>query len=129
NYEDYKVFAEMINKRDPIAIRDLLKFKPAKAISINEVEPVEGILRRFNSAAMSLGALSPEAHVTLATAMNRIGAASDTGDGGEEPSRYWPAKAGDSPHSRIKQVASARFGVTIEYLASADELEIKMAQG
>ena len=130
NYEDYKEFAALLDNREPMAVRDLLAFKKGRtAIPLEQVEPVENILKRFNSAAMSLGALSPEAHVTLATAMNRIGARSDTGEGGDDPSRYWPTPSGDSPHSWIKQVASGRFGVTPEYLASAGELEIKMAQG
>ncbi|MBI3743542.1 MAG: glutamate synthase subunit alpha, partial [Chloroflexi bacterium] len=130
NYEDYKAFAKLVDDHEPFHIRDLLGVKPlGPAVPVDQVESIASILHRFNTAAMSLGALSPEAHVTLATAMNRIGAKSDTGEGGDEPSRYWPTKSGDSPHSRIKQVASGRFGVTIEYLASADELEIKMAQG
>ena len=130
NYEDYKEFSTLLDNRPPMAVRDLLTFKKGrKAIPIDQVEPLEEILRRFNSAAMSLGALSPEAHVTLATAMNMIGAKSDTGEGGDDPSRYWPRADGTGPYSLIKQVASGRFGVTPEYLASAGELEIKMAQG
>ncbi len=129
SYEDFKVFSSLVDDREPIAIRDLLQFKPRDPISEEEVEPIEAIFRRFSSASMSLGALSPEAHVTLAVAMNRIGARSNTGEGGDDPVRYWPSENGDSPHSKIKQVASGRFGVTAEYLASASELEIKMAQG
>ena len=129
SYEDYQVFAEMINDREPMEIRDLFTFKECEPIPINEVEPLEEIFKRFNTAAMSLGALSPEAHTTLSIAMNRIGGKSDSGEGGDEPSHYWPSGEGDSMLSRIKQVASGRFGVTPEYLVSADELEIKMAQG
>ena len=130
SYEDYKIFSELVEDHDPMEIRDLLKFKPqGPAVPLDEVEPVEEIMKRFNGAAMSLGALSPEAHVTLATALNMIGGKSDTGEGGDEPARYWPAESGPSPHSRIKQIASGRFGVTVEYLASGDEIEIKMAQG
>lgn len=130
SYEDYKVFSSMVDDREPMEIRDLVKFKPdGPAIPLEEVEPVEKILRRFNGAAMSLGALSPEAHVALATALNMIGGKSDTGEGGDDPVRYWPTEDGPSPHSRIKQIASGRFGVTTEYLASGDEIEIKMAQG
>ena len=128
-YEDFKAFSDLVNSREPMTIRDLLEFHGGTPVPIDEVEPIESIFPRFSSASMSLGALSPEAHVTLATAMNRIGARSNTGEGGDDPVRYWPTENGDSPHSRIKQVASARFGVTTPYLASADELEIKMAQG
>ena len=130
SYEDYKVFSDLVQDHAPMDIRDLLKFKPrGPAVPLEEVEPAEAIMKRFNGAAMSLGALSPEAHVTLATALNMIGGKSDTGEGGDEPARYWPAESGPSPHSRIKQIASGRFGVTAEYLASGDEIEIKMAQG
>ncbi|MEE9285982.1 MAG: glutamate synthase large subunit [Dehalococcoidia bacterium] len=130
SYEDYKVFSSLVNDREPMAIRDLLRFKPQTPIHLDKVEPIESIVRRFNTAAMSLGALSPEAHVTLAAAMNKLGAMSDTGEGGDEPGRYWaPSDGGVDYHSKIKQVASGRFGVTTEYLASAEELEIKMAQG
>ncbi len=130
SYEDYKVFSDLVQDHAPMDIRDLLKFKPrGPAVPLEEVEPAEVIMKRFNGAAMSLGALSPEAHVTLATALNMIGGKSDTGEGGDEPARYWPAESGPSPHSRIKQIASGRFGVTAEYLASGDEIEIKMAQG
>ncbi len=129
-YEDYKAFAKIVDEHEPMNIRDLLKFKPqGPPAPLGEVEPASAIVKRFYTSAMSLGALSPEAHVTLAAAMNRLGAKSDTGEGGDEPARYWPTASGDSYHSKIKQVASARFGVTIEYLASAEELEIKMAHG
>src|SRR5207249_4152875 len=103
-------------------------FRPATPVPLAEVEPVEAIRRRFVVTAMSLGALSPEAYRTLAIAMNRIGARSNSGEGGEDPD--WYAEPGpDIPHSAVKQVASGRFGVTAEYLRRATELEIKIAQG
>src|SRR5262249_13895651 len=100
-----------------------------EAIPLSEVESAEAIMQRFSTSAMSLGALSAEAHETLAIAMNRIGAKSNSGEGGEAPSRYQRRENGDSANSRVKQVASARFGVTPAYLVSADELEIKISQG
>ena len=125
-YDAYKAYAREVNERDPVALRDLLRFRPAgPPIPISEVEPVEEIRKRFTTQGMSLGALSPEMHETLAEAMNAIGGRSNSGEGGEAPERY----RDPSRTSRIKQVASARFGVTTEYLVSADELEIKMAQG
>ncbi len=125
-YEAYKVYAHEVNGRDPVALRDLLQFKAAgPAVPVEEVESVEAIRRRFTTQGMSLGALSPEMHETLAEAMNAIGGRSNSGEGGEAAERY----RDPSRTSRIKQVASARFGVTTEYLVSADELEIKMAQG
>ncbi len=129
---DYETYAASVARRDPLALRDLLEFAPPPAgpIPIEEVEPVEAIFARFTTAAMSIGALSPEAHETLAIAMNRIGAASNSGEGGADPARFWTLlPGGDSANDRIKQVASARFGVTAEYLVSARELQIKMAQG
>jgi glutamate synthase (ferredoxin) len=117
----YDAFRTRVEARGPAGPRDLLGFRAAPAIPLEEVEPVEAIRRRFISSAMSLGALSPEAHRTLALGMNRMGARSNTGEGGEDP-------ATDAPN-RIKQVASGRFGVTTEYLVRADELEIKIAQG
>ena len=96
---------------------------------IEEVEPVESIVKRFATGAMSYGSISAEAHETLAIAMNRLGGKSNTGEGGEDPERFKPLPDGDSQKSAIKQVASGRFGVTSEYLVSADELQIKMAQG
>ena len=96
---------------------------------IEKVEPVENIVKRFATGAMSYGSISLEAHETLAIAMNRLGGRSNTGEGGEDPARYLPMANGDSKRSSIKQVASGRFGVTSEYLVSADELQIKMAQG
>ena len=128
--EKYRIFAKEVDEREPITLRDLFKFDAAKPIPIEEVESVEEIWKRFTSQAMSLGALSPETQHTLAVAMNRIGARSNTGEGGEDPNVYCvELENGDSAENRIKQVASARFGVTPEYLARAEQLEIKMAQG
>ena len=128
-YDDYKQYSKLVHDRVPMTIRDLLDFKVGTPVPIHEVESIDAIRRRFISTAMSLGALSPEAHRTLAVAMNRIGARSNSGEGGEDPNNYVPDENGDIGHNKIKQVASARFGVTAEYLAMADELEIKMAQG
>ncbi|MEZ5406224.1 MAG: glutamate synthase-related protein [Verrucomicrobiia bacterium] len=116
-------------ENSPVSLKHLLAFKTAQPISIDEVEPLEEIRQRFTTAGMSLGALSPEAHEALAIAMNRIGGKSNSGEGGEDPARFTIRENGDSANSAIKQVASGRFGVTAEYLASAKELEIKMAQG
>jgi glutamate synthase (NADPH/NADH) large chain len=122
---DYAVFADHVNGRAPATLRDLLALRDDLApIPLDEVEPVEAILPRFDSAGMSLGALSPEAHEALAIAMNRIGARSNSGEGGEDPARYGTEKS-----SKIKQVASGRFGVTPEYLINAEVLQIKIAQG
>jgi len=129
DYESYKQFSNLVHSRIPMSVRDLLELRPGTPIPLREVESIETIRRRFVSTAMSLGALSPEAHRTLAVAMNRIGARSNSGEGGEDPKNYVPDENGDLGHNKIKQVASARFGVTAEYLAMADELEIKMAQG
>jgi len=129
DYADYRQYADMVQARNPIALRDLLEFVPTDPIALEEVEPIDKIATRFVTAAMSLGALSPEAHATMAVGMNRIGAKSNTGEGGEDSSRRVVQPNGDTSNSKIKQVASARFGVTPVYLASADELEIKMAQG
>ncbi len=118
-------YADAVNGRAPAALRDLLDVQsPHAPIPIDEVEPAEAILKRFDSAGMSLGALSPEAHEALATAMNRLGARSNSGEGGEDPARY-----GTEKMSKIKQVASGRFGVTPEYLVNAEVLQIKIAQG
>jgi glutamate synthase (ferredoxin) len=131
----YKVFKEYSALVDNQAkrlctLRGLFDLKLAdKPIPIEEVEPVEAIMKRFKSGAMSYGSISQEAHETLAVAMNRIGGKSNTGEGGEDPARYTPEANGDSKNSAIKQVASARFGVTSEYLVQARELQIKMAQG
>ncbi len=125
NYEQYRQFAALVNERPISCIRDLLKLTPSgSAIPIDEVEPAADILARFDSAGMSLGALSPEAHEALAIAMNRLGARSNSGEGGEDPLRY-----GTEKNSKIKQVASGRFGVTPEYLINAEVLQIKIAQG
>jgi glutamate synthase (NADPH/NADH) large chain len=125
DYEQYKQFAALVNERPVSCIRDLLQLKPgAQAIPLDQVESVTSILKRFDSAGMSLGALSPEAHEALAIAMNRLGARSNSGEGGEDPVRY-----GTEKNSKIKQVASGRFGVTPEYLINAEVLQIKVAQG
>src|SRR6185436_2414243 len=111
-------------------LRGLIELKSERApIDIGEVEPVESIVRRCSTGAMSYGSISQEAHETIAIAMNRLGGKSNTGEGGEDPARYTPDANGDSRRSAIKQVASARFGVTSEYLVNADDLQIKMAQG
>ena len=115
--------------RRPAGPRDLLAFREGDPIPLDQVEPVEEIRRRFVSSAMSLGALSPEAHATLSIAMNRMGARSNSGEGGEDPANYHGFGNGDRADNRIKQVASARFGVTTEYLTRAEELEIKIVQG
>jgi glutamate synthase (ferredoxin) len=128
--EQYRAFAEMVNGREPANLRDLMRIRKTRpALAIDEVEPVESIRRRFTTQAMSLGALSPEAHSTISIAMNRIGGRSNTGEGGEDPIWYRRRGDGDSADNKTKQVASGRFGVTTEYLAHAYELEIKMAQG
>ena len=125
----YMSFLETNAARRPAGPRDLLGFRPAETIPLDEVEPAEEIRRRFVSSAMSLGALSPEAHATLSVAMNRMGARSNSGEGGEDPANYHGLENGDRADNRIKQVASARFGVTTEYLTRAEELEIKIVQG
>jgi glutamate synthase (NADPH/NADH) large chain/glutamate synthase (ferredoxin) len=123
-------YLEAAEKRDPINLRDLFKFRDGiEPIPLEEVEPIENIRTRFTTAAMSLGALSPEAHECLAIAMNRIGGKSNSGEGGEDAERFTTRENGDNACSAIKQVASGRFGVTPEYLASAQEIEIKVAQG
>ena len=129
--EDYASYVKAQLENTPVALKDMLEFVPGSdgPISIDEVEPIEDIRVRFTTAAMSLGAISPEAHEALAIAMNQIGGKSDSGEGGEDPKRFKPYENGDWANSKIKQVASGRFGVTAEYLASAWELEIKMAQG
>jgi glutamate synthase (NADPH) large chain len=125
SYEQYREFALLVNERPVSCIRDLLKLKPGAApVPIEEVEPISAIVARFDSAGMSLGALSPEAHEALAVAMNRLGARSNSGEGGEDPQRF-----GTEKNSKIKQVASGRFGVTPEYLVNAEVLQIKIAQG
>src|SRR5690348_11146455 len=129
---EYKSFAESINQQNErlLTIRGLMDFKWAEQpIPLEEVEPAAVIVKRFSTGAMSFGSISREAHTTLAVAMNRIGGRSNTGEGGEESDRYKPLPNGDSMRSAIKQVASGRFGVTIEYLVNADDLQIKIAQG
>ncbi|GAA4999950.1 glutamate synthase large subunit [Acinetobacter puyangensis] len=123
-YEDFKAYAELVNHRPVATIRDLLTLKTDNSIDISQVEAVEDILPRFDSAGMSLGALSPEAHESIAIAMNTIGGRSNSGEGGEDPARY-----GTIRNSKIKQIASGRFGVTPAYLTSAEVLQIKVAQG
>ena len=130
SYELYKKYSEGIYELPPINLRDLLDFKNKKqSVNIDEVEPVEDILKRFGSGSMSHGALSAEAHEVLATGMNRIKGASCSGEGGEDAKRFKILPNGDSANSRVKQIASARFGVTVDYLNNANEIEIKMAQG
>jgi glutamate synthase (NADPH/NADH) large chain len=121
----YKNYAELVNNRPVATLRDLMTTKPVgPAVPLDEVEPIEAILTRFDSAGMSLGALSPEAHEALAIAMNRMGGRSNSGEGGEDPARYKTERV-----SKIKQVASGRFGVTAEYLVNAEVIQIKIAQG
>jgi glutamate synthase (ferredoxin) len=132
NYQVFKQYSELIDNQSKRlgTLRGLFELKFAdQPIPIEEVEPVESITKRFKSGAMSYGSISQEAHETLAIAMNRIGGKSNTGEGGEDSQRYTPDRNGDSRNSAIKQVASARFGVTSEYLVMARELQIKMAQG
>jgi len=130
SYETYKKYAQGVYDLPTINLRDLLAFKySGSRININEVESVDNLRKRFGSGSMSHGALSAEAHETLAIAMNRIGAASCSGEGGEDSKRFIKLKNGDSANSSVKQIASARFGVTIEYLNNCNEIEIKIAQG
>ena len=130
SYTQYLQFARGVEALPPVYLRDLLQFNfPAEGIAIDQVEAITEIRKRFITPGMSLGALSPEAHETLAIAMNRIGAKAVSGEGGEDRARYQPYENGDNANSGIKQVASGRFGVTAEYLGAAEELEIKVAQG
>ncbi|MFN2170835.1 MAG: glutamate synthase large subunit [Candidatus Promineifilaceae bacterium] len=133
DYEAYKEYAAAVNRHDReyATLRGLLKlrFEESEPIPLEEVEPEEAILARFKTGAMSYGSISKEAHEALAMAMNRIGGSSNTGEGGEDPARFVPDANGDSRKSKIKQVASGRFGVTSEYLVNAQEIQIKMAQG
>lgn len=124
DYDNYKEYASIVNSRPVATLRDLLQLDTSKSISVDDVEPIEQILKRFDSAGMSLGALSPEAHEAIATAMNTIGGRSNSGEGGEDPTRY-----GTIRNSKIKQVASGRFGVTPAYLRYAEVMQIKIAQG
>jgi glutamate synthase (NADPH/NADH) large chain len=123
-YQDFKHYAQLVNQRPVATLRDLFKLKTDQSIALDQVESVEQILPRFDSAGMSLGALSPEAHEAIAIAMNTIGGRSNSGEGGEDPARY-----GTIRNSKIKQIASGRFGVTPAYLTSAEVLQIKVAQG
>ncbi|MDA8817994.1 glutamate synthase-related protein, partial [Planktomarina sp.] len=130
SFEMWKNYSAKLQSNPPIHLRDLLAIKPlGAAISVDEVESITSIRKRFVTPGMSLGALSPEAHKTLNVAMNRIGAKSDSGEGGEDPAHFLPEPNGDNPSAKIKQVASGRFGVTAEYLNHCEELEIKVAQG
>ncbi len=130
SFEMWKNYSAKLQANPPIHLRDLLAIKPlGAAISVDEVESITSIRKRFVTPGMSLGALSPEAHKTLNVAMNRIGAKSDSGEGGEDPAHFVPEPNGDNPSAKIKQVASGRFGVTAEYLNHCEELEIKVAQG
>ncbi|MGP8027053.1 MAG: glutamate synthase large subunit [Acidocella sp.] len=131
SYKMYKKYTEMVRKQKPIALRDLLDFRRdgLTPVSVDEVESITEIRKRLLAPGISLGALSPEAHETLSIAMNRIGARSDSGEGGEDPARAEPRPNGDNASSAIKQIASGRFGVTAEYLNDCKEIEIKVAQG
>jgi glutamate synthase (NADPH) large chain len=129
--QKYKEFSKIVNdqSKNPVTLRSLLEFKKVNSVPLEEVEPVEEIVKRFATGAMSFGSISKEAHQTIAVAMNRLGGRSNTGEGGEDPARFARLANGDSNRSAIKQVASGRFGVTTNYLVNADELQIKIAQG
>ena len=130
SYEAWKAYSDIVSRARPVNLRDLLDFvSKYDAVNIDQVQSITEIRKRLVSPGISLGALSPEAHETLSIAMNRIGAKSDSGEGGEDPARFVLRDNGDNPSSAIKQVASGRFGVTAEYLNSCEELEIKVAQG
>ncbi len=131
NYQFFKQYTKLVNEQSTnlATIRGLLKFKKGQSIPLSEVEPASEIVKRFATGAMSYGSISKETHETLAIAMNRLGGFSNTGEGGEDPDRFKKDPNGDWRRSRIKQVAQGRFGVTIEYLVNADQLQIKMAQG
>ncbi len=129
-HRDYRAFAELVHSRESLVLRDLLEFRDTTPIAISDVEPVSAVVPRLMTAAMSLGALSPEAQHVIAVAMNRLGGRSNSGEGGEPSASFWPAPArSENANHRIKQIASGRFGVTAEYVVSADELQIKIAQG
>ncbi len=132
-YDVFRQYTARVDEQSErlMTLRGLFRFREGvrEPISIDEVEPIESIVRRFSTGAMSYGSISQEAHETLAIAMNRLGAKSNTGEGGEDPERFVPMPNGDSKRSAIKQVASGRFGVTSEYLVNADDIQIKMAQG
>ncbi|HJY37944.1 MAG TPA: glutamate synthase large subunit, partial [Steroidobacteraceae bacterium] len=131
NFRQFQEYSRLVNTQAThlATLRGLLELKGGEPVPLEEVEPIERILQRFKTGAMSYGSISKEAHETLAIAMNRIGGKSNTGEGGEDPDRYERLPNGDSKNSAIKQVASGRFGVTSEYLTSASEIQIKMAQG
>ncbi len=131
DYEAFKAYSRILDEESSreVTLRSLLTFRRTEPVPIDEVEPVESIVKRFTASAMSFGSVSAETHETIAVAMNRLGARSNSGEGGEDSRRYRPRPGGENPCSRTKQVASGRFGVTIEYLNSADELQIKIAQG
>lgn len=130
SYSTYQKFSRGVSDLPPVYLRDLLQFNfPDEGIAVDQVEPITEIRKRFVTPGMSLGALSPEAHETLAIAMNRIGAKAVSGEGGEDKLRYQPYENGDNANSGVKQIASGRFGVTAEYLNACDEIEIKVAQG
>ncbi|MBC8554964.1 MAG: glutamate synthase subunit alpha, partial [Candidatus Brocadiales bacterium] len=131
DYKTFKEFTQLVDgqTKELATLRGLFEFKDCEKISIDEVEPVENIMKRFMTAAMSFGSISKETHESIAIAMNRIGGRSNSGEGGEDPERYKKLPNGDWKISKIKQVASGRFGVTSEYLVSAEEIQVKMAQG
>jgi glutamate synthase (NADPH) large chain len=130
DYKSFKAYSKMTREARPVSLRDLLDWRSdRKPVAIETVESVNGLRKRFVTPGMSLGALSPEAHETLNIAMNRIGARSVSGEGGEDPDRYRPRPNGDNANSAVKQIASGRFGVTAEYLNQCREIEIKVAQG
>jgi glutamate synthase (NADPH) large chain len=130
SYSAFCKYVDMVRESEPVSLRHLMNFRPGRtAIPIGEVESITAICKRFVTPGMSLGALSPEAHGALNVAMNRIGAKSDSGEGGEDPARYRRTSGGDNMNSAIKQIASGRFGVTAEYLNECREIEIKVAQG
>jgi len=131
NYEAFQEYARVIDDQSAahVTLRSLFRFVPGEPVPLEEVEPVEAVMQRFVTAAMSFGSISKECHEAIAIAMNRVGGKSNSGEGGEDPARYVPLPNGDLRCSAIKQVASGRFGVTTEYLVNADELQIKMAQG
>ncbi|MCM8732241.1 glutamate synthase large subunit [Hephaestia sp. GCM10023244] len=130
SYSSYLQFSRGVADLPPVYLRDLLQFNfPDEGVAVDQVEPITEIRKRFVTPGMSLGALSPEAHETLAIAMNRIGAKAVSGEGGEDKARYAPYENGDNANSAVKQIASGRFGVTAEYLNACDEIEIKVAQG
>ena len=131
DYQAFKAYSRIIDEQScsEVALRSLLRFRPGTPVPLEEVEPAESIFRRFTTGAMSLGSIGPETHEAIAIAMNRLGGRSNSGEGGEDPARFVPLPNGDDRCSRTKQVASGRFGVTIDYLSHADELQIKIAQG